>query len=194
MFPLSRLLIRAGGVVVLITAATAGWVQAQSPVTLPFGPGRNASQPGTVTLLPRGEQTEVSIELQADAAAEQPVHFHEAGCPGVGGVTVPLNEIRDGKSTTTVDYSLQDLLAGRHGQSINVHRGPGAEIETYTACVNMLGAGGSPALGMPPTGRGGGLPGGMAGLAGWLVLLATGAALAQAVRGWGRAGQRRQAE
>lgn len=54
----------------------------------------------------------------------------------MGEVTQPLTPIVDGRSTTTVDATLDDIVAGRRGTSINIHRSE-AEANIYTACIEI---------------------------------------------------------
>jgi hypothetical protein len=155
-YPMSRLL-RLSTVLALmaivLSFGISGRLLAQSAVTFTFGPGRDAVQPGTVTLTPKGNQTEIVVNAQPGAAGvAQPGHVHEGGCPGVGPVKYPLTNIVEGKSTTTVDASINDLLSGAY--SINLHRSQ-PEIQIYTACTNLTRAaapsGAAPSTGAAPT-------------------------------------------
>jgi hypothetical protein len=114
-------------------------------LNLTFGPGRDATQPGTVTLTPQGDQTVVAISVGPNPAgngADELVHIHVGQCPGVGAVQYPLTNVVGGKSTTTVNVALSAVLDGNH--SINVHRGTAApESGVYTACVNLPASGGA---------------------------------------------------
>jgi hypothetical protein len=143
----SRITIRALwiGVLGLLAFSLLNLVAASSllaqgaPLNLTFGPGRDATQPGTVTLTPQGDQTVVSINVGPNPAgngADELAHIHVGGCPGVGAVQYPLSNVVGGKSTTTVNVALNAVLDGNH--SINVHRGTAApESGIYTACVNL---------------------------------------------------------
>lgn len=168
---------------VLLTLAASSPLRAQQAITVNFGPGRDATQPGTVTFTPRGNQTEITLNLQPIApGVRQPAHIHQDPCPGVGPVTVALTFPVDGRSTTIVDAPLSDLLAGRRGQSINIHRSE-AEAGIYTACVNMsdvAAAARAPApTRMPVTGSGGF---GTAGVPAWILALGAGAVALGATR------------
>ncbi|MGI8553560.1 MAG: hypothetical protein ACR2PL_22660 [Dehalococcoidia bacterium] len=116
--------------------------QGAHTVTLTFGPGRDATQAGTVILTQAGAtQTTVTLSMQpGDAGLPQPAHIHEGGCPGVGAIKYPLSNVVAGMSTTTVDVPLQALFDG--GYSVNVHRSM-AEAAIYTACVNIPACAGS---------------------------------------------------
>src|SRR5207302_528593 len=96
---------------------------------------RDASQPGTATLTAKGAQTEVVINIQpGPAGVQQLAHVHVGGCPGVGAVKYPLTLVVDGKSTSTVNASLGELLNGTY--SINVHKSV-VEAQVYVSCGNL---------------------------------------------------------
>ncbi len=104
-------------------------------VTVPLGPGRNGTQEGTATLTADGSRTIVTIDITpGEPGVPQPAHIHEGSCPNVGAVAFPLQDVVDGRSTTTVEASLSELLSG--GLSINVHRSQAA-IAEYTSCGNI---------------------------------------------------------
>lgn len=122
------------------------WVMAPNgsitvaPVTLQytfnFGPGKDATQEGTVRLRPTPDgKTSVTIALKGSTpGVVQPAHIHEGTCPNVGAVKFPLTNVTDGASTTTVDAKFADLFTG--GYAINVHKST-AEGGVYVACVSI---------------------------------------------------------
>jgi hypothetical protein len=126
-------------------ATTTAVVSAQTPLTLQLGPGRDATQPGSVTLTPMGNQTRVVLDM-TPAGASQPAHIHVGTCPGVGAVAFPLTNVANGRSETTVNASWDQIQASQH--SINVHRSP-QESAIYTACVNLPVAQRAPAAAAP---------------------------------------------
>ncbi|MBI3914785.1 MAG: hypothetical protein HY327_11460, partial [Chloroflexi bacterium] len=104
-------------------------------MTLVFGPGRDATQAGSVTFTGKGATTVVTVSLSGSVAGvAQPGHIHEGTCPGVGAVKFPLSNAVDGKSTTEVNATLADLLKG--GYSVNFHKSA-AEVGVYVACVTI---------------------------------------------------------
>ncbi|HEV8634254.1 MAG TPA: hypothetical protein VG370_08465 [Chloroflexota bacterium] len=116
-------------------AASTAVVSAQAPIRLNFGPGRDANQGGSVTITPMGAQTKVSIDMPSGGAGvQQPAHVHVGTCPGVGAVEFPLTNVVDGKSETTLNVPWDLIAASPH--SVNVHRSA-AEVQVYTACVNL---------------------------------------------------------
>jgi hypothetical protein len=164
---LSRISIRALwiGVLGLLAFSLLNLVAASSllaqgaALNLTFGPGRDATQPGTVTLTPQGDQTVVTINVGPNPAgngADELAHIHVGSCPGVGAVQYPLSNVVGGKSTTTVNVALNAVLDGNH--SINVHRGTAApESGIYTACVNLPAASAAAKPGALPNNGTGGL-------------------------------------
>lgn len=108
-------------------------------VVLNLDKGRDGDQtPATAVLVAAGAKTDVYLSIKpAAAGVSQPVHIHEGSCPGVGAVKFPLTNIVDGKSKTTVDASLDDLLKG--GYSINAHEST-ANAGKYVACGGVKAA------------------------------------------------------
>ncbi len=101
-------------------------------IDVPLAAGRDGDQTGTARLTSKGNQTDVAITIKAGAAgAAQPAHIHAGACPVPGDVKYPLKDVVDGKSTTTLDVPLAQLLTG--GFAINVHQSA-ADIGKYVAC------------------------------------------------------------
>jgi LPXTG-motif cell wall-anchored protein len=105
-----------------------------------FGPGRDATQAGTVDITDNGAAgftvvLNMTQPRPAGADASQPAHIHVGTCPGVGAVDVPLTNVVGGKSTTNVtNKKLSDILAAPH--AINVHVST-TDAGHYTACLNL---------------------------------------------------------
>jgi hypothetical protein len=115
---------------------------AAKAVTVKLGQQNKSGESGTARLTPQGDQTKVEISLKgAPKGVPQPAHIHEGTCakldpkPKQG-----LDNVVDGKSTTTVPVKLDDLLKGRN--AINVHKSA-EDIKTYVACGNIRKAGGT---------------------------------------------------
>src|SRR5262245_1978622 len=94
-------------------------------LNLTFGPGRDATQPGSVQIGDNGAAGfTVNITMTAagpgGADASQPAHIHAGTCPGVGAVEIPLTNVVGLKSTTNVtNKTLASVLATQH--AVNVH-------------------------------------------------------------------------
>jgi hypothetical protein len=94
--------------------------------------GQNGSgQDGTATLTEEAGKTRVVIELRGSPAGPQPVHIHQGTCANLGSVFKSLTALQNGRSDTTVDISLADLVAGTY--SINAHRSQ-ADAGVYVSC------------------------------------------------------------
>lgn len=129
-------------VVALVLTATAQFSPAvtaqEEAVTIDLAAIEDSGISGTATLTPMGEQTEVTVTLEAtgDAALDtpRPNHIHSGQCGDtLGGVEYALNDVTD-EATTTVDASLESLMDGNH--AVNVHLSAD-EISTYIACGNI---------------------------------------------------------
>lgn len=122
-------------VAILAIISSFALVSAQEPVTATMNALNNSGQTGTVTLTPKGNQTEVTVNIRPGAAGvAEPAHIHVGACPDVAAVKYPLTSVMDGKSTTTVDAKLSDLQAGN--MAVNVHKSA-QEIQVYVSCGNI---------------------------------------------------------
>ncbi|HTE84500.1 MAG TPA: hypothetical protein VK821_07190, partial [Dehalococcoidia bacterium] len=144
----ARWAIMAGALALLLTTFRAPriLVAQGTPLTLTLGPGRDATQAGTVTITPQGDTMLIVVNMTepnpAGNGADQLNHIHMGKCPGVGAVQYPFTNIVNGKSTTTVNASLASVSDGNH--SINVHQGTAAPASgIYTACVDIPASGGA---------------------------------------------------
>ena len=109
-------------------------------VTVKLAPQNKSGESGTARLTPQGDQTKVEISLKgAPKGVPQPAHIHEGTCakldpkPKQG-----LENVVDGKSTTTVPVKLDELMKGKN--AINVHKSTD-DIQTYVACGNIARSG-----------------------------------------------------
>ena len=139
--------------------ATAGSALA---VDFTLKPGRDfTGQTGKVSITVAGDQLKVVIDAipgPAGATTPQPAHVHEGSCPGVGAVVIPLTNVVNGKSETTIPLAsaLGKMTPGK-AYSINLHRSA-TEGGVYTACTELEPAAIAtlfPATALPKTG---GLP------------------------------------
>ena len=95
-----------------------------------------SAQSGTALLEAVGDQTRVVLGLQSRSAtpvaSRQPAHIHKGSCdkldptPAYG-----LSDVKAGKSTSTVDVKLDDLIDD--AVVINVHESA-ENVERYVAC------------------------------------------------------------
>lgn len=105
---------------------------------IPLNPvDRNVlDQSGTAILEDENGKVKVSISVNAADDKNQPVHIHSGVCPGVGQIIYPLNNVIDGKSVTTVNTSMSNLLA-QLPLAVNLHKSP-SELSVYTSCGDII--------------------------------------------------------
>lgn len=109
-------------------------VQADSgrTVTVALGALNGSNENGTATLRADGQKTIVTIKLSGGSDIEQPAHFHAGTCDHYQPrPRYPLEDVVNGKSTTTLDVPIEKLTAG--DLIINVHKSY-ADIATQAAC------------------------------------------------------------
>lgn len=91
---------------------------------------------GSVTLTPVGEaRTLVVVDVDPAGHPDMPAHIHPGTCAElVPQPRYPLASVVDGRSSTEVAASLDELLAG--DVALNLHAS-NEEMQLYTACVNL---------------------------------------------------------
>lgn len=95
----------------------------------------NSQQSGKAIITEVDGKAVVSVSVYGSNELVQPVHIHYGSCEYLSDVKYPLTTLVDGKSRTTLDVSLQELLWGRP-LAINVHKSE-LDIETDVACGNL---------------------------------------------------------
>lgn len=125
-------------VVAALCAALAAAVPVQAPadgsgtVVVTLDSLNGSGESGTATLKPAGSKTVVTIRLSGGSDVEQPAHFHAGTCEKYEPRPLyPLNDVVDGKSTTTLDVPIAKLTGG--DLIVNVHKSY-ADIATQAAC------------------------------------------------------------
>src|SRR3989344_2256782 len=152
-----------GIIVVLVIIIGGGWywysMQYQAPTPTPTStPGgvntgniievalasqNNSGESGTAKIAEENGKIKVTLDFSgAPAGVTQPAHIHTGSCATIGGVKYPLTFPVNGKSETTLDVSMADLLAGLP-LAINVHKS-GAEANVYVACGDIKNTGPTP--------------------------------------------------
>lgn len=122
--------------IALLLAACGSPAGAGRSVELMLQPLNGSGVQGRVTLTSIDDaSTRVEIDVDASGNSSMPAHIHPGSCAEL--VPQPkyaLENVLDGKSTTQVSASLDELLAG--GQALNLHRS-NEEMDVYTACVDL---------------------------------------------------------
>jgi Cu/Zn superoxide dismutase len=91
-----------------------------------------SGEEGTATLKAEGAKTLVTIRLSGGSDIEQPAHFHRGNCQSYQPRPLyPLNDVVNGKSTTTVNVPIDQLAGG--DLIVNIHKSY-ADIATQAAC------------------------------------------------------------
>jgi Cu/Zn superoxide dismutase len=134
----------------LTFVALAGTAAAASPITIQIVTQNNSGQAGTATLTDNGNgTTTVVVDTTGATAPAQPIHIHEGTCANLTPqVKYALTTTSNGKSESTVNVALSDLLATPH--AINIHKSP-QEAAVYVACGEIVAMPGA----TPSTGGGG---------------------------------------
>ncbi len=112
-------------------------VQAQDH-TVKLEPQHSSGESGTATLSKAGDkQTKVTISVNGGPAEAQPTHIHKGTCANLDPKPAfPLSPVTGGKSETTVNASMDDLMKG--GYAINGHKSA-QDLKTYVFCGDIKG-------------------------------------------------------
>jgi hypothetical protein len=91
---------------------------------------------GSVTLTPlSGGHTQVTVQVDPAGHPNMPAHIHPGTCDElVPQPKYPLQSVVDGRSTTDVPASVEDLLSDT--VALNLHAS-NSEMQLYTACVEL---------------------------------------------------------
>ncbi|HYU20833.1 MAG TPA: LPXTG cell wall anchor domain-containing protein [Chloroflexota bacterium] len=112
--------------------------EAQQSVTVQLAAQNNSGITGTATLTPDGAGTRVVLQLQNAGAGPEPAHIHQGTCANLNPTPMfPLTSVVNGRSETTVNVSLVQLLASP--TAVNVHKSP-QEVPVYVSCGNITAA------------------------------------------------------
>lgn len=132
--------VTAGLVVALFTilATVIGACQAAAvgpPRTIALETLNDSGVTGTVAFSDVGGRTRVDVTVDPAGNPDMPAHIHPGTCSElVPQPKFPLENVRNGTSTTVVPASLTELFAGN--LAVNVHKS-NDDLKTYTACVDI---------------------------------------------------------
>lgn len=104
--------------------------------TLDLQEQNNSGITGTVELTPTSDGTvEVEIELDGSEGGPHPAHVHEGSCANLDPAPRwPLEDVVDGRSETTIDVDLRDLVGSEY--AVNVHESA-ENADVYVACADV---------------------------------------------------------
>jgi hypothetical protein len=104
-------------------------------ISVSLSPVGDASQFGTATLTPEGDQTRVVVDVDSPVSPSQPAHIHEGTCADLNPEPeFGLPNVVDGRSEATVDVSLDELTSEDY--AINLHMSDD-DLTTYTSCADI---------------------------------------------------------
>jgi Cu/Zn superoxide dismutase len=175
------------GLVASLVISLGAYAQAQS-VTLQLASQNNSGVTGTATIADiGGGKLKIDITATGAGTGPQPAHIHEGTCSQLNPAPqFSLTDVRNGSSSTTVDGSLQSLLATPH--AIHMHKSPD-ELAVYVACADIRAATSAGPAGQPNV-----LPSaGTAGAASGLIVASAGFGLTLIGAGLGLIRRRKQA-
>jgi hypothetical protein len=125
----------AGGAPTEATTSEATTSGAGESITVDLAEQNGSGESGTATLTADGESTKVSVDLTgAPADTPQPAHIHDGTCAMLGDVVYPLSNVEGGKSDTTVNASLSELMSKDY--AVNVHESE-SKIQNYVSCGDI---------------------------------------------------------
>jgi hypothetical protein len=117
---------------ILTIAAVPAFADGGKTVVVQLGALNGSGENGTATLKAMGARTLVTIRLSNGSDTEQPAHFHAGTCEKYAPRPLyPLDDVVNGKSTTTLDVPIDKLIGG--DLIVNVHKSY-ADIATQAAC------------------------------------------------------------
>lgn len=122
----------------LIAAIAPAASQDQDELTIDLEEIEDSGVSGTATLSSEDGSTTVTIDLSGTPeGGSHPAHIHSGTCDDLGDIVFPLDNVEEGTSETTVEASIDDILAEEH--VVNVHLSED-EISTYVACGEIVAA------------------------------------------------------
>ena len=124
--------------VVTILATVIGACQAASvgpPRTIALETLNDSGVTGTVAFSDVSGRTRVDVTVDPAGNPDMPAHIHPGTCAElVPQPKFPLENVRNGTSTTVVPASIAELFAGN--LAVNIHKS-NDDLKTYTACVDI---------------------------------------------------------
>lgn len=96
----------------------------------------DSNEEGVASLVDYNGKVMVQLSVtNVPAGIPQPAHIHVGSCANPGSVKYPLENVVEGKSETTINISMADLLKSLP-LAINVHKSA-QQVGTYVACGDI---------------------------------------------------------
>jgi hypothetical protein len=107
------------------------------PIAVSLVPSGDASQFGTGTLSPEGEQTRVTLRIDSPVSNSQPAGIYEGTCASLASEPAyTLPNVEGGTSEGTVDVALDTLTAGSYSIALRMSD----DDPTGTSCGEIVAA------------------------------------------------------
>jgi hypothetical protein len=108
---------------------------ASPPRTIGLQTLNDSGVTGTVSFSDLGGRTRVDVTVDPGGNPDMPAHIHPGTCDDLTPQPkFPLENVRQGTSTTVVPASIDELFAG--DLAVNIHKS-NDDLKTYTACVDI---------------------------------------------------------
>ena len=105
------------------------------PRTIALATLNDSGVTGTVAFSDVNGRTRVDVTVDPAGNPDMPAHIHPGTCTElVPQPKFPLENVRNGTSTTVVPASITELFAGN--LAVNIHKS-NDDLKTYTACVDI---------------------------------------------------------
>ena len=130
------LMLVVGVIVVAATVVAAGQAAtAGPPRNIALKTLNDSGVTGTVAFSDVGGRTRVDVTVDPADNPDMPAHIHPGTCDNLTPQPkFPLENVRNGTSTTVVPASIDELFAG--DLAVNIHKS-NDDLKTYTACVDI---------------------------------------------------------
>ncbi len=107
-----------------------------SGVKVTLSEQNSSPESGTATLTDKDGKVLVTLEVNGTPTGiEQPAHIHVGACPNPGAVKYPLSPVLNGKSETTLNVTMEQLMK-ELPLAVNVHKSQ-QEAKVYVACGDI---------------------------------------------------------
>jgi hypothetical protein len=105
------------------------------PIAVSLVPSGDASQFGTGTLTPDGEQTTVVLKIDSPVSSSQPAGIYEGTCADLAAEPAyTLPNVEGGRSEGTVDVALETLTGGSYSIALRMSD----DDPTGTSCGEIV--------------------------------------------------------
>jgi hypothetical protein len=123
--------------VTVLVAACGAFAKSDEPrLTIHLRTLNGSGVTGTVAFTElRGGRTLVDVVVDPGTHADMPAHIHPGTCDNlVPQPKYPLENVRNGRSTTEIPATVGDLLGSQ--VAVNLHASV-SDLQTYTACAEI---------------------------------------------------------